>query len=218
MKEFGRKTPPRASRTVLAASSFRAILFTSLPSCSSVQKSSLPLCCIHGSKEIGVKVRASSRDFDYLPYFIGFRRSFSHFPSQKSSREFARLQPTSPSFTVPISSESRFRSIGILKKSWQSWPSSIFTGVFAGLKLANLAILFTSLASRPSVQNLLFFVFSNFRVFVIGFHRYFPEVEVPENHENTKERKHEKCSRRWPPNNEPPRIALRLKPTQGRSE
>ena len=48
------------------------------------------------------------------------------------------------------------------------------------------AIFFTSLPSRPSVQNLLFFVFSNFRVFLIGFHRYFPEGEVPENHESTK--------------------------------
>jgi hypothetical protein len=62
--------------------------------------------------------------------------------------------------------------IATLEKSWQSWPTSLFHSVFAGLNLANLVntlcerspdpalttdrrspvILFTSLPSRPCVQ------------------------------------------------------------------
>ena len=44
------------------------------------------------------KVRASSRDFDHFPYFIGFWRPFPVFPSLKSSPEFARLHLSSTEF------------------------------------------------------------------------------------------------------------------------
>ena len=40
------------------------------------------------------------------------------------------------------------------------------------------AIFLPSLPSLTSVQNLLFFVFSNFRVFVIGFHLQFAESKI----------------------------------------
>ncbi len=64
-KEYGTKHSPRAVRTVLAASSLPAILFTSFPSFPSVQKSFLPFRLNLAAKKFGVKVRSSSIDFDH---------------------------------------------------------------------------------------------------------------------------------------------------------
>ena len=102
----------------------------------------------------------SSIEFDRLRPFFVFHRLFEatfHFSVVKkfarvhqTSREFTRLRASSPdfarvrltstsspSFTLPISFDLHPQKK--CSPSWQSWPSSVFSGIFAGSKLANLA-------------------------------------------------------------------------------
>ena len=75
---------------------FFAIFFPSLPSLTSVQKSSLPFCRNSTTATFGVKVRATST-IPRVSY--GFRSQFPFFHRKKvhlSSREFTRLRSSSP--------------------------------------------------------------------------------------------------------------------------
>ena len=98
--------------------------------------------------EIWSKVRASSRDFDHLPYFIGFRRVF---PGNKvratssdftwvraSSNDFNRLRIAYPSgfFWKPISIVLHLRKK--LTKFDRVGQVPYFIGFLTSLKLANL--------------------------------------------------------------------------------
>ena len=66
-KEFGIKHLPQAAPAVLTTTCSNTIFFTSLPSFPSLQKSSLPFRCHPVAAKSGVKVRASSSDFDHFP-------------------------------------------------------------------------------------------------------------------------------------------------------
>ena len=72
------RSPDPAQTTRPKVSCDSLPLVNSLPS---VQKSSLQFCCHHATEEFGVKVRATSSDFDHSSYFIGFSKPLSIFSS-----------------------------------------------------------------------------------------------------------------------------------------
>ena len=66
--EFSRPTNRRLyfrEGEVPSQADLSVILLPSLPSLPSVQKSSLPFRCPHATEKFGIKVRASSLDFDH---------------------------------------------------------------------------------------------------------------------------------------------------------
>ncbi len=105
---------------------------------------SLQFCCNSTPPtKFGVKVRATSPEFDqvFLSLFRAFVNSFHlEFAKREITRRITKIRKNESTKNLS-------------KKCWSSWPSSVFSGVFSGLKLANFTrscVVFERARCHPS--------------------------------------------------------------------